>query len=66
MNGPHFGDRYGLVSQVLSALDHAEVELLALGCTVASINGVVRSGQIGDAIRALEKFFEVPSVNRRA
>jgi aspartokinase len=65
MNGPHFGDRYGIVSELLHALKEAYVDLLALNCTIASIIGVVPSPHIQPAIRAIQGCFEVPSVRKR-
>jgi aspartokinase len=65
MNGPHFGDRYGIVSELLHAFNEKEVSLLGLNCTIASIIGVVPSPQIQSAIHALQKCFEVPSVNKK-
>jgi aspartokinase len=65
MNGPHFGDRYGIVSEVLASLGSRHVPLLALSCTIASITGVVRQEQFEPALDALRQGFEVPSVTRR-
>jgi aspartokinase len=65
MNGPHFGDRYGIVSEVLTTLHGRQVAPLALSCTIASITGVVRRDQFEAALDALRQGFEVPSVTRR-
>ncbi len=65
MNGPHFGDRYGIASELFKALENAEIELLALGCAIASINGVVPADQIEKATQTIEECFEVPSVIRK-
>ena len=65
MNGPHFGDRYGIVSDLFHAFKEDDVDLLALNCTIASIIGVVPSPQIQPAIQALQKCFEVPSVTKK-
>ncbi len=62
MNGPHFGDRYGLVDELITAFDQAGVDLLALSCSIASMAGVVPSGQIQTATDAIRDRFEVPSV----
>jgi aspartokinase len=62
MNGPHFGDRYGLVDELITAFDRAGVDLLALSCSIASMAGVVPSGQIQRATDAIRDRFEVPSV----
>ena len=65
MNGPHFGDRYGIASELLTAFDKARVDLLALSCSIHSINGVVPTGQSNSAIQAIQACFEVPSVIRK-
>ena len=65
MNGPHFGDRYGIASELLNAFERAKVDLLALGCAIASINGVIPADQLETATNAIEACFEVPSVIRK-
>ncbi|UCF57278.1 MAG: hypothetical protein JSW15_02035 [Deltaproteobacteria bacterium] len=65
MNGPHFGDRYGIASELLHALNKSDVDLLALNCTIASIIGVVPSHQIEPAIQAIQGCFEVPTVTKK-
>ena len=65
MNGPHFGDRYGIASELLHALKEEKVGLLGLNCTIASIIGVVPSAQIHRAIRAIQQCFEVPSITKK-
>jgi aspartokinase len=65
MNGPHFGDRYGIVSELIGSLVNRQVDLLALSCTIASITGVVPSHQFGPALEAIQERFEVPSVTKR-
>ena len=65
MNGPHFGDRYGIISELLTALDEANVNLLGLSCSIHTINGVLPADQVHPAIDAIQKCFEVPSVIKR-
>ncbi len=65
MNGPHFGDRYGLVDELVTAFNEAGVELLALSCSIASMAGVIPSGQIQSATDAIRDRFEVPSVIKK-
>ena len=55
--GPHFGDRYGIASELLHAIEESGVDLLALNCTIASIIGVVPSHQIKSAIQAIQGCF---------
>jgi hypothetical protein len=65
MNGPHFGDRYGIVSDLLRSFKEGNVDLLGLNCTIASIIGVVPSPHIQSAIQAIQGCFEVPSVTKK-
>ena len=65
MNGPHFGDRYGIVGELIHSLSRRRVGLLALSCTIASISGVVPLHQFESTLEAIEERFEVPSVTRR-
>jgi len=65
MNGPHFGDRYGIVSELIGSLSRRQVNLLALSCTIASISGVVPLQEFNSALEAIEERFEVPSVTRK-
>ena len=65
MNGPHFGDRYGIVSDLCGSLGSRQVDLLALSCTIASITGVVPRRQCASALEAIQERFEVPSVIKR-
>ncbi len=65
MNGPHFGDRYGIVSELLTAFNIYHIELLALSCTVASITGILPTDQVQPATEAIRTRFDVPSVIRR-
>jgi hypothetical protein len=65
MNGPHFGDRYGIVSEILSNFNVKKIELLGLSCTIASITGVVPSSRTEAAIQAIQDCFEVPAVYKK-
>jgi aspartokinase len=65
MNGPHFGDRYGLAYELFGALHQADVAVLALSCSIASMSGVVPSEQIHEAIHSIQGHFEVPAVMRK-
>ena len=62
MNGPHFGDRYGIVRDLLKTLETAGVDLMGLSCTIASITGVVPSSQLSWTIEAIQNCFDVPSI----
>jgi aspartokinase len=65
MNGPHFGDRYGIVSELLASLDKRRVRLLALSCTIASISGVVSSHHVESTLQAIQDQFDVPTLTRK-
>jgi aspartokinase len=65
MNGPHFGDRYGIVSELCGSLGSREVDLLAMSCTIASVTGVVPRHQFEPALEAIQERFDVPSVTKR-
>jgi hypothetical protein len=65
MNGPHFGDRYGIISELLTSLNEAQVELLGLSCSIHTISGVLSADQIQPAIEAIQKCFEVPSIIKK-
>jgi aspartokinase len=65
MNGPHFGDRYGITSELLTTFENSRIDLLGLCCTIASITGVVPSHQLESTIQAIQSCFEVPSVIKK-
>jgi aspartokinase len=65
MTGPHFGDRHGIATELLAALEKQGVDLVALNCTIASIRGVVPSEQIQPAIEGIKACFEVPTVTKK-
>jgi aspartokinase len=65
MTGPHFGDRYGIASELLNSLNRAGIELTAMTCTMASVRGVVHTHQIESAIQAIKSRFEVPAVTKK-
>jgi len=65
MNGPHFGDRYGIASELLRCTGKVPAALLAASCSIASVSGVVPAAHIHDTIRAIQESFEVPSVIKK-
>jgi aspartokinase len=65
MNGPHFGDRYGIASGLLTAFEENHINLLCLNCTIASIIGVVPYRQLDSCIRTIKGYFDVPGVIKR-
>ena len=65
MNGPHFGERYGIASEILTAFEHHKIDLVGLSCTIASVTGVVPDHQLDSTIQAIREYFEVPSITKR-
>ncbi len=65
MTGPHFGDRYGISSDLLSALDGRGVHPLALTCSIASVRGLVPQGQLEESLEAIRSCFDVPALIKR-
>jgi len=64
MNGPHFGDRYGIAAELMNALEREGIEVLAVTCNMASITGIIPEDQVSQAIGAITACFEVPLVSR--
>ena len=58
--GPHYGDRYGVLDFTLTPLVEAQVPLLAITCSVATIYLVLPSGWGEQAKRLLSACFEIP------
>jgi aspartokinase len=65
MTGPHFGDRYGIISELVETLAWNDIGLLALSCTIASVTGVVCSSLLDSTVQAIQHCFEVPNVMRK-
>jgi len=62
MNGPHFGDRYGISYELLNSLEKRNVDVLCLSCTIASITGVIDESQLVQTIDGIKDCFDVPVV----
>ncbi len=58
--GPHFGDRYGIMDFTYKALARAGMVLMAAVCSVATIYLVVPAGQGDKTKDALTSAFEIP------
>lgn len=58
--GPHFGDRYGIADQAMSALESASVAPLLAGFTGSCIYMALPENRINQACSALENVFETP------
>jgi len=58
--GPHYGDRYGVLDFTLTPLVEAQIPILAVACSVATIYLVLPSGWGGQAKALLTEAFEIP------
>lgn len=58
--GPHFGDRYGIVDTAFNALNKAAISILAAACTGASIYLVLPEKKAEPAKSVLKEIFEIP------
>ncbi len=58
--GPHFGDRYGIMDFTQKAMIHAGIPLMAAVCSVASIYLVVKAGEGAKTREALTAAFDIP------
>ena len=66
MTGPHFGDRFGIASELLTSFDRHGVKILALNCSIATIKGIVPSAQMRIAFDSIQDCFEVPTLMKKA
>lgn len=58
--GPHYGDRYGVLDFTLAPLTASGIPLLAIACSVATIYLVLPAGR-GEAARTLlSEAFDIP------
>jgi aspartokinase len=64
MNGPHFGDRYGIAKELLLAFEQKKTDFWGLSCTIASVTGVVPSHHLESATHAIQTCFDVPSIKK--
>ncbi|MBN2123087.1 MAG: hypothetical protein JW821_02235 [Deltaproteobacteria bacterium] len=58
--GPHFGDRYGIVDAAFRALIRGNVPVLAVSCSGASVYLILPEKEARTALPLLEEAFEVP------
>ncbi len=65
MNGPHFGDRYGICHDLMESLVKRDVDLLCLSCTIASITGVIKEEDLDRTIEGIKECFDVPVVVKK-
>lgn len=60
LQGPHYGDRYGIASAAITALAEKKVPLLAVVCTGASVYLITPQGKAGSARNSLSDAFSTP------
>jgi hypothetical protein len=58
--GPHFGDRYGIMDFTYNALKQQKVQLLAVACSMATVYLVLPAGAGIAAKTRMSAAFEVP------
>jgi len=58
--GPHFGDRYGIVDTTLRALAAKGIQMTAMACSGSCIYLVLAEGRSEGAVLALSEVFEIP------
>jgi aspartokinase len=58
--GPHFGDRSGIVDTTLDALTARGVKMKAMACSGSCIYIVLPQGRSEEALLALSEVFEIP------
>jgi aspartokinase len=58
--GPHFGDRPGIVDTTLQALTARGVRMTAMACSGSCIYIVLPAGRSEEALLALSEVFEIP------
>lgn len=58
--GPHFGDRSGILDTTLRALAPKSLRVIASACSLSCVYLVVPQGTCGAVVEALSKVFEIP------
>jgi aspartokinase len=58
--GPHFGDRSGIVDTTIQALAARGVQMTAMACSGSCIYVVLPEGRSEEALLALSEVFEIP------
>ncbi|MDH7485575.1 MAG: ACT domain-containing protein [Anaerolineae bacterium] len=59
--GPHFRDYPGIAGLTFSALAGAGINILAISTSISTISCVISRDGLSEAVRALQKAFDVPS-----
>jgi aspartokinase len=61
--GPHFGDRYGIVDTALRTLAAKGIKMTATACSGSCICIVLPEGKSEEAVLALSEVFEIPKAS---
>jgi aspartokinase len=61
--GPHFGDRYGILDATVRALACKGTKIKATVCSGACIYIVLPEGKSAEAVKALSESFEIPGAS---
>jgi aspartokinase len=61
--GPHFGDRYGIVDTTLRSLAAKGIQMTAMACSGSCVYLVLPEGKSGEAVAALSEVFEIPKAS---
>lgn len=62
--GPHFGDRYGILDFTYKALDRGQIPILGVVCSVASVYLIAPLGRGAEIQKCLSQAFEIPKEKR--
>jgi hypothetical protein len=62
--GPHFGDRFGILDTALQALTVKGLRTIAAACSLSCIYLVVPEGMSQDVVSALSEVFDIPKPPR--
>jgi aspartokinase len=63
--GPHFGDRYGILDIAVQALTARGIRMMGIACSGACIYMAVPEGRSEEAVVALGECFEIPRLSGR-
>jgi aspartokinase len=62
--GPHFGDRYGILDATVRALACKGIRMKAVVCSGACVYIVLPEGKSGEAVKVLSESFEIPGASQ--
>ena len=59
-HGPHFGDRYGIVTRAYKTLTEKNIKIFASACSSNSVYLILAEGALDEAKKHLSEVYEVP------